>query len=46
MKKLRWRVKWDKHEKTFKHFSDAYRLAETLRGANINAEIESVEADE
>lgn len=44
MKQIRWRVRWGKgQEKTFRHFHDAYRLAEELRAAGQKAEISSTE---
>lgn len=46
MRTLRWKVKWPKGEKQFRHFNDAYRVAEALRSADIDAEIIPLEVDE
>ena len=45
MRALRWKVKWPNGEKQFRHFADAYRVAEAMRRADINAEIIPLEVD-
>lgn len=45
MRKLRWRVFWEKGEKCFKHYDQAHRFMEALRRAGMNPQVRSIEED-